>query len=87
MLRTTSSLRSPSSAVRRYSLASRKRRRIQGQKKLSTEEKRQLYFEAGAKEFWICGEAGNMRFFNPQGELKKSEIFGEFPTHIDIGIA
>ena len=51
------------------------------------EEKRQLYFEASAKEFWICGEAGNMRFFNPQGELKKSEIFGEFPTHIDIGIA
>ncbi|SPF44783.1 conserved hypothetical protein [Syntrophobacter sp. SbD1] len=48
------------------------------------EEKKQLYFGAGAKEFWLCDEYGNMRFFNPQGELKRSELFGEFPEHIDI---
>ncbi len=51
------------------------------------EEKRFLYFEKGAKEFWLCDEAGNVRFFNPQGELKKSELFGEFPGHIEIDIA
>ncbi|MDR3566949.1 MAG: Uma2 family endonuclease [Syntrophobacteraceae bacterium] len=48
------------------------------------EEKRHLYFEVGAKEFWLCDEDGNMRFFNPRGELKRSEIFGEFPEHIEI---
>ncbi len=49
------------------------------------EEKRLLYFEKGAKEFWLCDEDGHMRFFNPQGELERSELFGEFPGHIDIG--
>ncbi len=48
------------------------------------EEKRVLYFEKGAKEFWLCDEDGNIRFFNSRGELKKSELFGEFPAHIDI---
>ncbi|MCL5405674.1 MAG: Uma2 family endonuclease [Deltaproteobacteria bacterium] len=51
------------------------------------EEKKQLYFEAGAREFWLCDENGNMRFFNPQGELKRSEFFGEFPVRIDIEVA
>ena len=51
------------------------------------EEKRHLYFEVGAREFWLCDEAGNMRFFNPEGELKRSEFFGEFPAHIDIEVA
>ncbi len=48
------------------------------------EEKRQLYFEAGAKEFWFCDEHGNIRFFDPRGELERSGLFGEFPRHIDI---
>lgn len=26
------------------------------------EEKKQLYFDAGAKEFWLCGEDGTMTF-------------------------
>jgi Uma2 family endonuclease len=50
------------------------------------EEKRLLYFEKGAREFWLCDDDGNMRFFNPQGELERSEIFGEFPGHVDIGM-
>ncbi len=50
------------------------------------EEKRHLYFEVGAREFWLCNEDGNIRFFNPQGELKRSEFFGEFPEHIDIDV-
>ncbi|MDR3556559.1 MAG: hypothetical protein P4L55_17545 [Syntrophobacteraceae bacterium] len=39
-----------------------------------------------SKEVWFCDNDGNMRFFNPQGELKRSEMFGEFPAHIDIEI-
>jgi len=45
-----------------------------------------LYFEKGAKEVWFCDDDGNMRFFNPQGELERSEMFGEFPEHIDIDV-
>ncbi|MDR3568240.1 MAG: Uma2 family endonuclease [Syntrophobacteraceae bacterium] len=48
--------------------------------------KMSLYFEAGAKEVWFCDDEGNMRFFNPQGELGKSGLFGQFPGRIDIGI-
>jgi len=50
------------------------------------EEKRFLYFETGAREFWLCRQNGVMRFFNPQGELERSELFGEFPDHIDIDV-
>ncbi|MDR3569287.1 MAG: Uma2 family endonuclease [Syntrophobacteraceae bacterium] len=48
--------------------------------------KMSLYFERGAKEVWFCDDDGNMRFFNPQGELQRSELFGEFPKHIDIEV-
>ena len=46
--------------------------------------KMSLYFEVGAREVWFCDDEGNMRFFNPPGELERSEIFGEFPVYIDI---
>ena len=49
--------------------------------------KSSLFFEAGAKEVWFCEKDGNMRFFNPEGELERSELFGEFPGHIDIEVA
>ena len=48
--------------------------------------KMSLSFENGAKEVWFWDDDGNMRFFNPQGELEKSEMFGEFPGHIDIEV-
>jgi Uma2 family endonuclease len=51
------------------------------------EGKRHLYFEVGAREFWLCDDDGNMRFFNPEGEIGRSEIFEEFPAHIDIEVA
>src|SRR5438445_2111613 len=31
--------------------------------------KRELYFKAGALEFWLCNEHGRMQFFNAQGEV------------------
>ncbi len=50
------------------------------------ERKKRLYFEKGAKEVWFCDKKGAMRFFAPRGELKRSELFGEFPEHIDIEV-
>jgi len=49
--------------------------------------KMSLYFERGAMEVWFCDDDGNMRFFNSQGELERSEMFGKFPAHIDISFA
>ena len=46
-----------------------------------------LYFEKGAKEVWFCDDDGNMRFFNPFGELERSELFSRFPVRIDIDVA
>ena len=50
------------------------------------ETKKELYFDAGAKEFWLCDEYGNMRFYGPRGETEKSGLFPEFPVRIDLGI-
>lgn len=44
--------------------------------------KRELYFQAGAVEFWLCDEAGRMRFFNPQGEVPQSGLCPEFPQRL-----
>lgn len=47
-------------------------------------EKRQLYFEQGAKEVWLCSEQGDMRFFNNLHELVHSELVPEFPLRIEV---
>jgi Uma2 family endonuclease len=44
--------------------------------------KMSLYFEKGAKEVWFCDDDGNMRFFNSEGELERSELFEQFPARI-----
>lgn len=45
-------------------------------------EKRKLYFEQGAKEFWICDEYGNLSFYDESGELEQSKMFPEFPEKV-----
>ncbi len=47
-------------------------------------QKRKLYFEQGAKEFWFCGEYGDITFYNSEGQLEKSILFPEFPDEIEI---
>ncbi|MDD2725434.1 MAG: Uma2 family endonuclease [Methylovulum sp.] len=47
-------------------------------------EKRQLYFEAGAKEVWMCDEQGDMSFYNTQDQLIHSELVSGFPLKIDV---
>lgn len=37
-------------------------------------EKRQLYFERGAKEVWIVTELGDTRIFGPDGLLDRSRL-------------
>jgi Uma2 family endonuclease len=47
-------------------------------------EKRQLYFEAGAKEVWMCNEEGVMTFFNAKQQLTRSVLVPEFPDKVAI---
>ena len=47
------------------------------------DEKRALYFEKGALEFWLCSEEGEMSFFNANGKMEQSEMCAEFPVKIE----
>lgn len=46
------------------------------------QEKKLLYFGAGAKEFWLCEQNGDIEFFNAQGAMRQSILFPEFPHKI-----
>jgi len=45
-------------------------------------EKRQLYLEAGAHEFWLCDEEGNLKFFDVVGEIADSRLCPKFPRNV-----
>ena len=55
-----------------------------GNTKKEMAEKRQLYFEAGAMEVWMCNENGDMSFFNAQQQLTRSVLVPGFPEKIDL---
>jgi len=46
--------------------------------------KRALYFNAGAREVWICERNNKIAFFDPEGLLKESVICPEFPSELDL---
>jgi Uma2 family endonuclease len=46
------------------------------------EEKRELYFEAGAKEVWICAQDGGMSLFAAAGEIERSALCPDFPPKV-----
>ncbi len=48
------------------------------------EEKKELYFARGAKEFWICDAEGNIKIFKNKGVIKKSKIIRDFPNKISL---
>jgi Uma2 family endonuclease len=52
------------------------------QKEMS--EKSQLYFEAGAKEVWLCNEQGQLSFFNSEHALIHSDLVPAFPVKVDV---
>lgn len=47
------------------------------------EEKKQLYFDAGAKEVWLCAEDGMMSFFLNGSPAPASILCPDFPLRID----
>ena len=48
------------------------------------EQKRALYFEAGAREIWICGLQGEMEFYALSGQMEHSTLCPEFPSRIEL---
>ena len=44
--------------------------------------KRELYFQVGAREFWLCDESGCLSFFNHSGQIPKSAFCREFPEQV-----
>lgn len=48
------------------------------------DEKRQLYFEAGAKEVWLCDDYGKMTFYAPEAKLRRSVLCPAFPTRVKV---
>ena len=47
-------------------------------------EKRQLYFEAGVIEVWMCNENGDVSFFNAEQQLTRSVLVPEFPEQVAV---
>ncbi len=45
--------------------------------------KRDLYFQKGAHEYWLCDEFGKMTFFSPSGESARSTMCPDFPPRIE----
>jgi len=50
------------------------------------QEKKNLYFNVGAQEFWLCDQ-GNMKFFNQNKELEFSELIKTFPNYLELNFA
>ena len=48
------------------------------------EEKKELYFARGAREFWICEEDGGMRFHNNHVQLAASVLAPGFPGRVEL---
>jgi Uma2 family endonuclease len=46
------------------------------------EEKRRLYFEAGAEEVWVCDLDREMTFYDADGEIPRSRLVPDFPPSI-----
>ena len=45
-------------------------------------ERKRLYFEKGAEEFWLCDLEGKMRFFGLAGETAQSGLCPAFPKKV-----
>ena len=52
--------------------------------KKEMEEKKALYFERGAEEFWLCDEEGRMEFFDRDGQISHSSLILDFPNKVDL---
>ena len=48
------------------------------------DQKRALYFEAGAQEVWICGLQGEMEFYAQTEKLECSALCPAFPARVEL---
>lgn len=48
------------------------------------QEKCALYLEAGASEVWVCGEDGDLRFFDDAGQRQNSALIPGFPGQVEV---
>ena len=48
------------------------------------DEKKHLYFEAGAEEVWFCDEEGALHFYDAQGAREHSARAPDFPADIEL---
>ncbi len=46
--------------------------------------KKELYFKAGAEEFWLCNENGEMSFYSREEQMINSGVVPGFPTSIEL---
>jgi Uma2 family endonuclease len=53
-----------------------------GNSKSELDEKRRLYFAAGAFEVWECNLRGQVTFHDPNGPIAESALFPGFPQQI-----
>lgn len=51
---------------------------------LEIDQKRARYFEAGAREVWLCGLQGEMEFYTPAGRVDCSVLCPAFPARIEL---
>lgn len=45
--------------------------------------KRELYLKAGAREYWVCDQSGNLEFYDAKGRRNRSERCPEFPFRLE----
>jgi Uma2 family endonuclease len=57
-----------------------------GNSQSEIEEKMALYFDAGAKEVWVCTRSGAMRFYEPgkSAPMKSSRLCPKFPKQVKL---
>ena len=46
--------------------------------------KKELYFAAGAVEFWLCDEQGELTFHDSTGLIEQSRLVPAFPRRIAL---
>jgi Uma2 family endonuclease len=56
--------------------------------KAEIEEKRRLYFDAGAKEVWVCSLKGEMTFYGTKSDaaLASSKLCPKFPKKVTLSV-
>jgi Uma2 family endonuclease len=48
------------------------------------DQKRALYFAAGASEVWVCERNNKISFYGPEGLWKRSKLCPDFPSRLEI---